>query len=130
MTEGISGHGPVILFLERCHGPCGQSKSPREMVALGTGGARICWNCFEWHLKALHLLSHGTLPDGCQSCNRSMEVLQAEAKNLFPGGEVRMYVHPKDGLYAVLCWMCSEAYVEANRQLYRDTEYGWEKKLK
>jgi len=119
---------PVLVMAERCHGPCGRQRPPAELVSLGTGGAKICWDCWAWHEKALQMLA-GAMPPGCQNCLKSMETLRREANAVFPDGEPRMYVHPLEGIYAVLCWVCSDQVVRATN-LYRDTQYGWDQKLK
>jgi hypothetical protein len=108
----------------RCH-YCSKFRSPHEIVNIGTGGAMMCWHCLEWHKEALMVLA-GHPPPGCQECG----VTFAELKGIDPGGNVRMYVHPKDGLYQVLCKPCSDAYLPKRVDLYGDTQYGWDKKLK
>ena len=104
---------------------CSKWRSPAEIIPIGTGGAKICWHCYEWHHQALKMLA-GQPPPGCQECGVSFEALEKAA----PGGNVRMYVHPKDGIYQVLCRRCSDAYTRKRVDLYGDTKFGWDRKLK
>ena len=115
----------ALIAAETCQGPCGQPRNPRETLLVGLG-IRICWHCFEWHLKALEVLAGNAVPDDCQNCGRFRETLKSDA----PSGEARMYLHAKDGVYVLLCKTCSDAYERAASQLYRNTAYGWNRKLK
>jgi len=81
----------------------------------------MCRRCHEWHLQALKALA-GEPPSGCQECGRSFK----ELEELAPGGNVRMYVHPKDGLYQILCPRCSDRYVRKRRDLVKGTPFGKE----
>ena len=108
----------------RCH-YCSRHRTPHEIINIGTGGAKICWNCYEWHVKALGVLA-GHPPPGCQECG----VTFTQLKEITPGGNVRMYLHPKDGMYQVLCRRCSDRYTPKRLDLYGDTQFGWNRKLK
>lgn len=103
---------------------CGKFRDPREFIHDATVG--YCWHCYEWHLVALKMLCQGIPPSGCQECGVSYESLAAAAG----GGDVKFYLHPKDGVYQVLCRHCSDRYERANNRLYADTPYGWSRKLK
>lgn len=46
------------------------------------------------------------------------------------GDNVRMALHPKDGIWQVLCGTCSDTYEAKRRDLYADTPYGHIKGLK
>ena len=84
-----------------------------------------CWDCYYWHRAALAVLA-GCAPPGCQGpCRRSWEDLRREG----PGENVRMWVHPKDGIYQLLCGACSDAYERKRLDLYRATRYGRAKGL-
>lgn len=85
----------------------------------------MCWSCYEWHGKALAMLA-GHPPPGCQECGVTFDHL----KRITPGGNVRMYLHPKDGIYQILCRTCSDRYTPKRLDLYGDTQFGWDHKLK
>lgn len=85
----------------------------------------MCFHCYEWHLKALAVLA-GTPPPGCQECGVTFGALQAASAD----GNTRMYVHPKDGLYQVLCPLCSDRYTHKRADLYGDTAFGFAQQLK
>lgn len=114
---------PGIVLAVKCH-YCSKPKSPHEVMRL-SGGPVMCWHCLEWHYKALQVLA-GHPPPGCQECGITFAKL-AEA---FPDGDIRMYVHAKDGLYQVLCKTCSDQYVPKRVDLYGDTAFGRSRKLK
>jgi hypothetical protein len=96
------------------------------VIYIGTGGACMCWLCWEWHNQALEALA-GNPPSGCQVCGVTYTQLQERSPN--GDSEVGMYVHPKDGIYQVLCRACSDAYELQRVDLYRPTQFGYEKKL-
>jgi len=102
---------------------CGKGRHPREFI----GDPRVapCWECYQWHIAALTVLA-GQLPPGCQGpCQRTWDQLREET----PEENVRMFVHPKDGIYQLLCQECSDAYERKRLDLYAGTPYGWRKKL-
>ncbi|HYY70138.1 MAG TPA: hypothetical protein VE734_10420 [Terriglobales bacterium] len=102
---------------------CGKARDPREFVHDAITG--YCWHCYEHHLEALRALAEGTPPAACHVCGVSTEALRAAQG----GADVRMYMHPKDGIYQVLCPGCSDRY-ERKATIYDNTPYGWRKKLK
>jgi hypothetical protein len=114
---------PPAVMCVRCH-YCSKFRSPREVLYIGTGGACMCWDCYDWHNRALDALA-GTPPPGCQECGVTYEQLRERAG----GGDCGMYVHPRDGMYQVLCKKCSDAYVPQRVDLYRPTQYGHNRKL-
>jgi len=113
---------PAYLATIRCH-YCQRFHQHREILRL-TGGPVMCWKCWQWHEHALKLLS-GAIPPGCQVCGLTFADLEARSAD----GNTRMYVHMKDGLYQVLCRMCSDAYTVKRRDLYGATEFGHRLKL-
>lgn len=106
----------------KCH-YCSRFRNPKEVLRL-TGGPIMCWQCWEWHQEALRMLA-GQPPRGCQQCGVSFAALQERAA----GGDIRMYVHAKDGIYQILCRTCSDGYVAKRADLYRRTEFGRAMKL-
>lgn len=102
---------------------CSKARDPREFVVDPIVG--FCFVCLEWHRKALDVLA-GAIPCGCQECGTGF----GELKRRAPGGDLRMYLHPKDGIYQVLCETCSDNYELKRADLYGDTPYGQAKKLK
>jgi hypothetical protein len=112
-----------LVLMERCRF-CSKFRHPHEFIHDSTVG--MCWHCHEWHLQALNVLLHGAIPRGCQECGRSYEQLEA----LSPTADVRMCLHPKDGIWQILCGECSDSYERKRLDLYGDTPFGWTKKLK
>lgn len=82
----------------------------------------MCWHCYEWHQKALLALA-GEPPPGCQDCGVTFDALKEASGE----GNVRMSVVLKDGVYAVLCVPCADAYCRKRSDLFRSTEYGRQK---
>jgi len=117
-------HVPDVLRV-RCH-YCSRFRSRSEVLRIGTGGAIMCWHCYEWHRKALQALA-GAPPAGCQECGKSGRQMVEDADG---AGNVRFFLHQKDGIYQILCKACSDAYERRRLDLYGDTLYGWWKKLK
>ena len=111
-------NGPVLNLAVKCH-YCSKFRAPDQIIELGTGGAKICWHCWEWHNEALSVLA-GSPPQGCQECG----VTFAELRLVSGDGDVRMYLHAKDGVYQILCPACSDRYVPKRRDLYGPTLFG------
>ena len=40
------------------------------------------------------------------------------------GGDTRMYIHAKDGIYQVLCPACSDHYIAARPLPFKGTDFG------
>ncbi len=113
---------PAFL-LTRCH-YCSKFRSPKEILNIGTGGAVMCWRCHQWHGEALKMLA-GHPPPGCQVCSVTFEQLEERAR----GGDCKMYLHQKDGIYQILCKPCSDAYILKRADLYRPTKFGDKQKI-
>ena len=112
---------PVLVGV-RCH-YCSKFKNPHEVMRF-TGGPIMCWRCYDWHQIALKILA-GHPPRGCQECGVTFAGLaECEA-----GGDIRMYLHAKDGIYQVLCRACSDSYVLKRVDLYGNTAFGRSRKL-
>lgn len=107
-----------IVITERCH-YCSKFRSPAEIQPIGTGGAKICWRCLEWHDEALRMLNGRGAPRGCQDCGVTFAELKART-----AADVRMYLHQKDGIYQILCRLCSDRYIPKRRDLYGPTLFG------
>jgi len=113
---------PILRPRLRCRF-CSKWRDPREFV--GPPAVAPCWDCYYWHRAALAVLA-GCAPPGCQGpCRRTWEDLRRETA----GENVRMWVHPKDGIYQLLCGECSDAYERKRLDLYRATRYGRAKGL-
>jgi hypothetical protein len=115
---------PGVQIGVRCH-YCSKFRHPKEIVRIGTGGAKMCWYCYGWHLHALGKLA-ASPARACQECGVSYAELEQRDRD----GNVRLYVHAKDGGYQLLCAGCSDRYIRRRPDLFRDTKFGWEQKLK
>lgn len=115
-----AGGGIVIQVREKCH-YCSQFRLPTEVMKLA-GGVKICALCWANHRRNIRMLAGQGVVKNCQGdkCNRSFEDAS---------GNLRMYIHLKDGIYQFLCLECSDKYEQQRSDLYRDTEYGAAKKL-
>jgi hypothetical protein len=118
LTHG--GALPSVLRV-RCH-YCSHFRSPNEILHLGTGGAKMCFRCMEWHRIAMAALC-GQPPPGCQECG----VTFADLKECDSLGNLRMSLVVKDGIYQILCTTCSDSYERKRADLYRHTVYGQQK---
>jgi hypothetical protein len=107
-----------LVFGERCH-YCSKFRPTSEVRKIGTGGAKICFRCIEWHDRAVRVLA-GDPPPGCQECGITFKELKAYDT----AGNLRMYLHAKDGIYQILCTPCSDKYERKRADLYRETVYG------
>jgi hypothetical protein len=127
--------GPTMILLQGSTGAlmrvlhpkcrvCGKHRPVEEFVAGGpvTG---YCLRCLEKNQEALDLFAENKLPHGCHVCNRSMRELSAAE----PSADVRLYAHPKDGIWQLLCINCSDQYEQKRADLYRGTPYGHTKKI-
>ncbi|NWG75086.1 MAG: hypothetical protein HXY24_10850 [Rubrivivax sp.] len=94
------------------------------MEFIGDPRVAPCWECYEWHKAALEVLA-GKPPPGCQGCGRTWQQLRDQT----PGEDVRMCLHPKDGVLQLLCGRCSDAYERKRLDMYAGTPHGWLKKL-
>jgi hypothetical protein len=114
---------PAFQIRIRCH-YCSHFRGPGDILHL-PGGVVICLRCWEWHGKAMRMLA-GEPPPGCQVCG----ITFARLREMYPDGNIPMYLHPKDGIYQVLCRCCSDEYERERLDLYGDTLHGELKKLK
>ena len=119
---GAAGKPSAPIFLVRCQ-YCSKQRRPNE-VSYYPGGVIRCWHCEEWHARAIDLLAYGTVPETCQGCNTPTRGLPDDGE-----GNVELYLHPKDGVYQILCRTCSDRYVRQRVDLYGATEFGSELKL-
>lgn len=110
-----------IVFGEKCP-YCSKFRPHSEIQKMGTGGAKICFRCLEWHRNAIKVLA-GAPPPGCQECG----VTFADLKAFDRAGNLRMYLHVKDGIYQILCTTCSDVYERKRADLFRETAYGQQK---
>lgn len=78
-----------------------------------------CLTCLEWHRKALAILA-GTLSPACTECGVSQEDER---------GDVRLYLHRKDGCYQLLCPPCSDRYERKRLDQFGSTPYGASRQL-
>lgn len=102
---------------------CSQFRHPNEFIVNSTVG--YCLRCYEWHQKALASLESGDPPAECARCERPTHLLPRDAN-----GDLRMQLHPMDGLYAFLCLTCSDEYERKRLDLYGDTPHGHARGLK
>jgi hypothetical protein len=115
-------HG--VLIGEKCPS-CSRFVSALEMLRFGLGGCvRMCIRCYGHHRHRLAGLAAQNPPEACHGCSTPFEELPKDA-----GGNSRMYIHEKDGIYQVLCLRCSDAYERKRPDLYRSTPYGHERKI-
>ena len=108
---------PTLMETAVCNW-CTRSK-PMWRMNLLSNHQKICDYCFEWHLHAVDFLA-GRPPKGCQVCQRSWDVIQADTA----GPVARMFVVPKDGYLQMLCPRCIHQYLPKHKQLYKGTEFG------
>jgi len=119
----MTSAAPLAVIKRFCHYCSGQFW-PHEFIHLPRGH-RCCLRCWEWHGKAMALLSQGTPPPGCQECSVTFNQLQERSLD----GNTRMALVKKDGIYQVLCFRCSEKYIQKRRDLYGKTIFGHERGL-
>lgn len=71
-------------------------------------------------------IAHGYATDygqRCQECHRTLDEIEALT------GKRSMIVHMKDSVQQMLCRFCSNEYEKKATNLYRNTLFGWIKKL-
>lgn len=107
----------VVLAI-RCHW-CSRQFPPSRTHQVAENSQTICDLCLSWHNRALDFLAGHGIP-GCQICGSSWEALRDRT----PGAEVRLYVVPRDGIYAIHCAACLKPYVAKRADLYRGTAFG------
>lgn len=111
------------VFKQRCRF-CSRFRHPREFVHNAVVG--LCWHCFEHWLAAIEALAGRGVPKGCPMCGRSYDELERASGS----ADVRMRLHPVDGIAMFVCMPCSDAYERKRLDLYGSTPYGERKKLK
>lgn len=110
-----------IIIGERCH-QCSRFFSPNQLLAYD-GGVMVCGDCLDKHRRTIGAIAGAEEMTCCECGVHARRLLDA-------GGKGRMYVHDKDGIKQLLCPRCSDAYERKRLDLYGDTEYGWQKRLK
>lgn len=100
---------------------CSRHYSPGDLTRFSSE-VRICKKCREKHEQAVDALCGKREPE-CQGCQTSLTDLALAAGV----DSVPMFVHPKDGVYQLLCFKCSDDYEKKRRDLYANTPYGIEK---
>lgn len=106
-----------FLLTVRCT-TCSKHYPPAQLIKY-SNNVRVCGNCHRRHNEALDALAGKRIPE-CQNCHKTIEVLAAEQ-----GTEnVSMMAHFADGIYALFCRRCSDAYEQKRKDLYGETQYG------
>lgn len=118
---------------------CTKHRHPAEIMSIAQGTYQICHDCFRQHEEALlalsglkhnsdgQLVSTAPPPQECSECHLSAVAI---ARRDGTGDLTRMLLHYEGGAYRFMCKQCSDVYVPKRRELYRDTQFGWERKLK
>ncbi len=102
----------------RCH-YCSRGVNPEEVRQVGESIV-MCFDCHERHKREVQKFE---IPTHCQGgCNLSVALLAAAGS--------RFFAHWKDGCYQLLCGACDEKYVPLRKDLFADTRFGWDRKLK
>lgn len=115
----------VAVTTLRCH-YCSKFRHPAEIIHIGTGGAKMCQHCYEWHLSSLNAVSKGGVPPGCFDCRATWDELRLRL-DAGDNTSVKMILVPKDGIYQLLCRTCSNAYEQKRADLLSGTLYGQSK---
>lgn len=92
------------------------------MLTIGES-VKMCQQCHQRHGLKIEAFNP---PDICVGCNASRA--EIEAREL--GGKFSMFAHWRDGEYQLLCRECDAKYVQQRADLYADTRFGWERKVK
>lgn len=112
----------VLPMVIKC-GSCFQFHFPSECILIGESVYR-CLDCQEKHDKAIDELGK-TPPRECADCHTSWDTLRSNVI----GETVPMYPHWQDGGYHLLCRSCSDKRMIKTPQAWRNTRFGYEKKL-
>jgi hypothetical protein len=89
---------------------------PTEVAVYGF--ASICSACASEHPEKLGRFVNRN-PTECEECHTAIKDLP----EIDPAGNVRMYMHMKDGELALLCEQCSRQYTLKRRDLYGGTPW-------
>lgn len=109
------------LILCRCH-YCSHFRPPSEIITIGDS-IKMCFQCREKHVEEI-IKFHPVRE--CSLCHVSF----ADLGERELGPDLRMFVHFIDRSYQILCTLCDAKYVSQRRDLYGDTPFGWERKLR
>lgn len=121
-SSETSNVAPAVLTgLVRCH-YCSKHVLAGDLTLNRPGTLQICRDCWDWHNKALAIVSDQPEPTHCPECKLSTEELSA---NLKPGEALRwsMAVR-KDGEYQLLCMPCGRRYFRQRPDIFRPTHFG------
>jgi hypothetical protein len=111
---------PAFFIAEQCH-YCSKFRSPLDIIYM-PGGVKICIECERRHQEALDALSTGKFTGECSECGKSAEELRSATG--------QMAAHFENGRYRMMCAACDRTYVPKRREMYGDTEFGHQLKLK
>lgn len=114
----------VVIIGERCP-YCTKFRSPLDIIHQ-PGGVKICTECEQRHLEALHAMQTGQFLGSCSECGLKADELVAQ-KRVGPAGA--MSVHFEGGRYRAMCIECDRTYVPKRRELYGETEFGQAQRL-
>lgn len=114
----------VIHYTEPCP-YCTRARSIHDLMPFA--GGRICQQCYQAHLDALSAISSGKPPAECSECHATRQQM---AERQIGNPEVRMAVHFERGIYRFLCLDCDRDYTRKRRELYADTQFGYQQGLK
>jgi len=92
-------------------------------------GTKICQQCYRAHRAALEALSNSQPPKECSECHLTYQQLRDRAR-LDDNQPASMDCHNEAGIYRFLCRKCSREYVRKRSELYADTEFGHQLRLK
>lgn len=108
-----------LVVRVHCQALCNRWVAPSKILNLGPH-VGICEDCWQRHLEAQALLTHGVTPKGCQNCNTPHETLKERAR----GAELSYVLHHLDGVYVAICPACNLTIVRLQRHQTRDTPFG------
>jgi hypothetical protein len=121
-SGGDGNLGRAFIIQLRCM-TCSQFVAPADVVRIGESVIQ-CWNCYDKQRTIIE--SFQDPPKECVRCHASFEDLAAQV----PGKPVSMFPHWIDGTFGFLCVACDQVYVQQRRDMYGDTRFGWDRKLK
>jgi NAD-dependent SIR2 family protein deacetylase len=124
VRERIASRAPGTMIGVQCQ-HCSHWYPEAEIIRFGESMTR-CLKCQEAINKALEMNATQTPPSECAHCHRGFSAI-ADAT---PGDVVEMALVMVDGVFVALCDPCERAYVEKRKDLYGDTRFGWNRKLK
>lgn len=124
MASAVIGRcGPIAIIGVRCH-YCSRSVHPKEVNRFGDDGQIIqCFQCRDREAVAIEAFHP---PPECGLCRRSFRELALAERT----ESVSMFPHWIDREYTMLCARCDRSHVMKRADLYRDTAFGWQRKLR